>query len=36
MNDNDWLRKRFRNPRAGCFPLLLVLILAAAVVQQVG
>lgn len=35
MNDNDWLRKRFRNPRAGCFPLLLIMLLAAAAHQLV-
>lgn len=28
MNDDDWLRKRLRNPRAGCLPLLLAFVVA--------
>lgn len=30
MNANDWLRKRLRNPDAGCLPLVLGLVAVAA------
>jgi hypothetical protein len=27
MNQGDWLRKRLRNPRGGCTPLLFAVVL---------